>query len=81
VLQSGTERASESVGYLSPLTRPDIYFAFLAPAHDTPSASTIAMAQSTTIHIAATKRKVTVHCGLFINNEFVPSADSTETIE
>jgi aldehyde dehydrogenase (NAD+) len=39
------------------------------------------MAQSTTIHIAATQRKVTVHCGLFINNEFVPSADSTETIE
>jgi aldehyde dehydrogenase (NAD+) len=39
------------------------------------------MAQPTSIHIAATGRTVTVHSGLFINNEFVPSADSTDTIE
>ncbi|KAI9063394.1 NAD-aldehyde dehydrogenase [Trametes sanguinea] len=39
------------------------------------------MAQPVTITIAATGRKITVPTGLFINNEFVPSVDSKETIQ
>lgn len=39
------------------------------------------MAQSVTISVASTGRKITVPTGLFINNEFVPSVDSKETIE
>ncbi|KAI0939081.1 hypothetical protein AcW1_004214, partial [Taiwanofungus camphoratus] len=39
------------------------------------------MAQPTEITVAATGRKIRVPTGLFINNEFVPSVDSKETIE
>jgi aldehyde dehydrogenase (NAD+) len=39
------------------------------------------MAQPVEITIRATGRKITVNTGLFINNEFVPSIDSKETIE
>ncbi|KAI8968674.1 NAD-aldehyde dehydrogenase [Trametes punicea] len=39
------------------------------------------MAQPMTITIAATGREVTVPTGLFINNRFVPSVDSKETIQ
>ncbi len=39
------------------------------------------MAQPVTINVASTGRKITVPTGLFINNEFVPSVDSKETIE
>ncbi|OSC96717.1 NAD-aldehyde dehydrogenase [Trametes coccinea BRFM310] len=39
------------------------------------------MTQPVTISIAATGRKITVPTGLFINNEFVPSVDSKETIQ
>ncbi|KAI0637740.1 NAD-aldehyde dehydrogenase [Trametes polyzona] len=39
------------------------------------------MAQPVTITVAATGRKITVPTDLFINNEFVPSVDSKETIE
>lgn len=39
------------------------------------------MSQSITISVASTGRKITVPTGLFINNEFVPSVDSKETIE
>ncbi|KAL7282069.1 hypothetical protein ACG7TL_003538 [Trametes sanguinea] len=39
------------------------------------------MTQPVTITIAATGRKITVPTGLFINNEFVPSVDSKETIQ
>ncbi|CDO74105.1 hypothetical protein BN946_scf185043.g155 [Trametes cinnabarina] len=39
------------------------------------------MAQPVTINIAATGRKITVPTGLFINNEFVPSIDSQDTIQ
>jgi aldehyde dehydrogenase (NAD+) len=39
------------------------------------------MAQPTQITVAATGRKITVNTGLFINNEFVSSVDSQETLE
>lgn len=39
------------------------------------------MAQTVTLSVPASGRKITVHTGLFINNEFVPSVDSKETIE
>ena len=41
----------------------------------------IMAAQPVTLTIPATGRKITVPTGLFINNEFVPSVDSTETIQ
>ncbi|KAG6918928.1 hypothetical protein DXG01_010583 [Tephrocybe rancida] len=39
------------------------------------------MAQPVTINIAALNKSISVPTGLFINNEFVPSIDSTELIE
>ncbi|KAH8106050.1 NAD-aldehyde dehydrogenase [Cristinia sonorae] len=39
------------------------------------------MASSVEVTVTATGRKIQVPTGLFINNEFVPSADSKETIE
>ena len=39
------------------------------------------MAQSTTINIPALSKQIVVPTGLFINNEFVSSADSTELIQ
>ncbi|KAG6900908.1 hypothetical protein C0993_004345 [Termitomyces sp. T159_Od127] len=39
------------------------------------------MAQPVTINISALNKSITVPTGLFINNEFVPSIDSTEVIE
>ncbi|EPQ59281.1 NAD-aldehyde dehydrogenase [Gloeophyllum trabeum ATCC 11539] len=39
------------------------------------------MAQPVQVTIPATGRKITVPTGLFINNEFVPSVDSKDTIE
>ena len=39
------------------------------------------MAQPVTLTIPATGRKIAVPTGLFINNEFVPSVDSGETIQ
>lgn len=40
-----------------------------------------AMAKPVTLTIPATGRKIAVPTGLFINNEFVSSVDSTETIQ
>lgn len=42
--------------------------------------STAAMAQIATIKIPATGRTIELPTGLFINNEFVPSVDSQETL-
>ncbi|KAG5716536.1 Aldehyde dehydrogenase [Termitomyces sp. T112] len=39
------------------------------------------MAQSVTLNIPALNKSITVPTGLFINNEFVPSIDSTERIQ
>ncbi|EJF63030.1 NAD-aldehyde dehydrogenase [Dichomitus squalens LYAD-421 SS1] len=39
------------------------------------------MAKPVTLTIPATGKQITVPTGLFINNEFVPSVDSTETIQ
>lgn len=39
------------------------------------------MAQPITLTMPATGTKISVPTGLFINNEFVPSVDSRETIE
>lgn len=39
------------------------------------------MAQPVIITVPATKREISVNTGLFINNEFVSSADSAETIQ
>ena len=39
------------------------------------------MAQPVTITVPATGKTISVPTGLFINNEFVPSVDSTEKIE
>ncbi|KAH9846702.1 NAD-aldehyde dehydrogenase [Lenzites betulinus] len=39
------------------------------------------MVQPVTVTVAATGRKITIPTGLFINNEFVPSVDSSEKIE
>ncbi|KAI0721942.1 NAD-aldehyde dehydrogenase [Cerioporus squamosus] len=39
------------------------------------------VAQPVTVTVPATGKKITVPTGLFINNEFVPSVDSTETIQ
>ena len=39
------------------------------------------MAKSVAFTIPDTGRQISVPTGLFINNEFVPSVDSTETIQ
>lgn len=38
-------------------------------------------ATTVSIPVPKTDRKITVNTGLFINNQFVPSVDSKETIE
>jgi hypothetical protein len=39
------------------------------------------MAQPVLVNIQTLNKQITVPTGLFINNEFVPSSDSTEVIE
>jgi hypothetical protein len=39
------------------------------------------MAQPVLVNIQTLNKEITVPTGLFINNEFVPSSDSTEVIE
>lgn len=50
-------------------------------AHNSRLRTLHTMAQPVTLTLAATGKTITVPTGLFINNEFVPSVDSTEKIE
>ena len=53
---------------------------FPSRAHRYLSQRTKAMAQIAKIQIPATGRTIELPTGLFINNEFVPSVDSQETL-
>lgn len=39
------------------------------------------MSKVVQLSVPASEKKISVNTGLFINNEFVPSVDSQETIE
>jgi len=56
------------------------FISFHTLTHKHLSQSATTMAQITRIKVPATGRTIELPIGLFINNEFVPSVDSQETL-